>query len=209
VLQFRYGQQRHPQGAKKWGVFRHRLSGQQHPLTVDINSQFDVPHSRWNAVYPEQFEGSGLRILATEIDDGCVHLASSEDGIRIVFFQGHPEYDTVSLLKEFKREVMRFINGELDRFPPYPENYLNRFQQAVLNEYRMYLLRAMRDGRELPVFPEALIAEHLENSWCDTADAVLGNWIGLIYQLTHKDRDKPFMDGIDPQDPLGLGQTRV
>jgi len=98
-----------------------------------------------------------------------------------VFFQGHPEYDTISLLKEFKREVLRYIDGEIGAFPPFPENYFGRFEQAVLK-----------------------VAAHLNNSWCDTADAVVGNWMGLFYQLTHKDRDKPFMDHIDPEDPLGL-----
>jgi homoserine O-succinyltransferase len=28
--------------------------------------------------------------------------------------------------------------------------------------------------------------------------------MGKIYQLTHSDRRLPFMEGIDPQDPLGL-----
>jgi hypothetical protein len=26
----------------------------------------------------------------------------------------------------------------------------------------------------------------------------------LIYQLTHQDRDKPFMDQVDVESPLGL-----
>ena len=204
VMEFRYGQVRNPQKHKKWGVFKHMLTQYRHPLTVDINTRFDVPHSRWNAVFSEQFKQAGLRILATELDDGCVHLATSEDGIRTVFFQGHPEYDTISLLKEFKREVLRFINGELDDFPPFPQNYFGPFEQAVINEYRYVVLRAKQEGSLLPEFPEAKIVPHLNNSWCDTADAVMGNWIGLIYQLTHKDRDKPFMDGIDITNPLGL-----
>ena len=29
--------------------------------------------------------------------------------------------------------------------------------------------------------------------------------MGLIYQVTHSDRKLPFMDHIDPYDPLGLG----
>jgi homoserine O-succinyltransferase len=29
----------------------------------------------------------------------------SEDLLRIVFFQGHPEYDTISLLKEYKQDI--------------------------------------------------------------------------------------------------------
>ncbi len=204
VLEFRYAQKRHPQKAKKWGVFRHQLTRQKHPLTVDINTSFDVPHSRWNEVYPEQFRAAGLHILATEEDDGCVHLATSEDGIRTVFFQGHPEYDTISLIKEFKREVMRFIAGELAEFPPFPENYFSLFEQAVFREYRYNLLQAMAADRELPEFPEAMIIPNLSNSWCDTADAVMGNWMGLIYQLTHKDRKIPFMDHIDINNPLNL-----
>ena len=206
VMEFRYGQKRRPQKNKKWGVFQHKLTAQQHPLIVDTNTRFDVPHSRWNAVSSEQFNQAGLPVLAIEEDDGCVHLATSEDGIRTVFFQGHPEYDTISLLKEFKREVYRFIAGELEQFPPFPQNYLGPFEQAVLNEYRYRLLQAKRSGLVLPEFPEQKILPHLDNSWCDTADAVLGNWIGLIYQLTHKDRDKPFMDHIDPSNPLGLGE---
>ena len=204
VMEFRYGQKRHPQKQKKWGVFNHRLTALRHPLTLDVNSLFDVPHSRWNEVTPDQFERAGLMVLATEIDDGCVHLATSEDGIRIVFFQGHPEYDTISLLKEFKREVYRFIDGELDRFPPFPDYYFGAFERAVFNEYRYYLLQAMQSGQDLPEFPEQKVLAHLNNSWCDTADAVVGNWLGLIYQLTHKDRNKPFMDHIDVSDPLGL-----
>jgi homoserine O-succinyltransferase/O-acetyltransferase len=204
VLEFRYGQKRHPQKAKKWGVYTHQLTAQKHPLTVDINTTFDVPHSRWNAVYPEQFADSGLHILATEKDDGCVHLATSKDGIRTVFFQGHPEYDTISLLKEFKREVFRFIAGELAQFPPFPDYYFGVFELAILKEYRYKLIRAMAEDAELPEFPEQKIVHRLNNSWCDTADAVVGNWMGLIYQLTHKDRKKPFMDGIDINNPLGL-----
>ena len=204
LMEFRYGQKRHAQELKKWGVFNHKVTSQKHPLTVDINTHFAVPHSRWNTIYPEQFVEAGLRILVTEDDDSSVHLATSHDGIRTVFFQGHPEYDTISLLKEFKREVNLFIEGTLTDFPPFPQNYFGLFEQAILNEYRFYLLQALQSGHELPEFPEQKIVSHLNNSWCDTADAVVGNWIGLIYQLTHIDRDKPFMDHIDIDDPLGL-----
>jgi homoserine O-succinyltransferase len=62
----------------------------------------------------------------------------------------------------------------------------------------------MQSGQDLPEFPELKIVSYLSNSWCDTADAVVGNWIGLIYQLTHIERDKPFMDHIDIENPLGL-----
>lgn len=45
---------------------------------------------------------------------------------------------------------------------------------------------------------------HLDNTWRDTAKAVFNNWLGLIYQVTDHDRRKPFMDHVDPENPLGL-----
>ena len=209
VLEFRYQQKRKLQPNKVWGVFPHQLKDKTHPLIRNINTRFDVPHSRWNAVSSKQFSKNGLRILA-ETENNYVHLASSEDGIRTIFFQGHPEYDAISLLKEYKREVIHFIKNyqkqedSLDYYPPFPENYFNNYQKSILNEYRFRVFEALEKDDEIPVFPEQLLSSCLENTWHDTADEVISNWMGIIYQLTHKDRKKQFMDGIDPQNPLGL-----
>jgi homoserine O-succinyltransferase len=144
-----------------------------------------------------------LRILV-ESDDIGVHLATSADGLRLVFFQGHPEYDTISLLKEYKREVLLFAAGERGDYPPFPENYFRTHQKAVLDEYRGRVEKALKKGTELPAFPEQLLIPRLDNTWHDTAEAVVGNWMGLVYQLTSRDRRIPFMEGIDPDNPLGL-----
>ncbi len=129
---------------------------------------------------------------------------SFADGFRTVFFQGHPEYDTVSLLKEYKREVSRYINGELDVYPPLPDNYLGLFESAVLREYGSRVKLARQLGKDVPEFPEGLILPSIDNTWHDTACSVVGNWMGLIYQVTHKDRKIPFMDGVDADNPLNL-----
>ncbi|MCB1802989.1 MAG: homoserine O-succinyltransferase [Gammaproteobacteria bacterium] len=204
VLQFRYQQHRRPRPAKTWGVFPHHLVSRHHPLVHDVNTRFDVPHSRWNDVSRAQFDAAGLRVLA-ESDVG-VHLATSPDGFRFVFFQGHPEYDTISLLKEYKREVMRYAHGDIAEYPPFVDNYFDVRDQAMLREYRQHLDEALAADDPLPVFPDALLTPALDNTWRDTAHAVVGNWVGLVYQLTHRDRRLPFMDGVDPDDPLGLGK---
>ncbi len=202
VMEFRYGKKRSLQPKKVWGVYPHRVMSDQHPLVVDINTRFDVPHSRWNAVTPEQFRDAGLHVLA-ESNQG-VHLATSPDGIRFVFFQGHQEYDTVSLLKEYKRDLLLHAQGKLNAQPPFPDNYFKTREQAIINEYHQRLEHAVANNRELPEFPESLIAEHVDNTWHDTAESVVGNWVGCIYQLTNKDRKKPFMDDVNLDDPLGL-----
>ena len=203
MLEFRYAQKRIPRSEKKWGVYPHHVVNKQHPLVNDINTRFDVPHSRWNEVTKQQFDDAGLRVLVEE-DSGCVHLATSVDGIRTVFFQGHPEYDTISLIKEYKREIMLYIEGQRKDYPPFPDNYFGTLEKSVLNEYRLRLDHVLNQGGDVPEFPESLVLSDLDNTWHDTADAVVGNWMGLIYQITNSDRLKPFMDGIDPDDPLGI-----
>jgi len=203
MLQFRYEQHRVAQPDKVWGVFPHRVVDKQHPLVNDVNTRFDVPHSRWNAITREQFDAAGLHVLV-ESEQVGVHLATSADGLRVVFFQGHPEYDTISLLKEYKREVGLYASGQRDDYPPFPEHYFPIREKALLNEYRSRVDAALAANRQPPEFPERLISPRLDNTWHDTAEAVVSNWLGVVYQVTHSDRRIPFMDGVDPDNPLGL-----
>lgn len=203
VMEFRYKEKRKLHSKKTWGVFPHHVVDKHHPLVNDINTRFDVPHSRWNDVSHQQFNTQNLKILV-ESDSGFVHLATSPDGFRHILFQGHPEYDSISLLKEYKREVMLFNQGTLRTYPPFPENYLGIFEKAILNEYRLRCTMARQKGQEPPEFPESLVSQNIDITWHDTAVEVIGNWMGLIYQLTHKDRHIPFMDTIDPDNPLSL-----
>ena len=208
AMQFHHGQKRRALPAKCWGVFPHRVIQANHPLVNDVNTQFDVPHSRFNNISAAQFREAGLHVLVESAEAG-VHLAVSADGIRVVYFQGHPEYDTVSLLKEYKREVQRFAAGECGAYPPFPENYLKPREQAILNEYRLRLATAQTAGKPAPEFPERLVAGRIDNTWHDAAEGIVGNWIGLVYQLTHEERKLPFMDGVDLRNPLGLDWITV
>lgn len=207
VLEMVHGQKRRPLGFKRWGVFPHYVVDTHHPLVNDVNTHFDVPHSRFNDISRDQFLEAGLHILV-ESDEAGVHLAVSRDRIRWVYCQGHPEYDTISLLKEYKREVMSFMVGGRADYPRFPDNFFSPLVTAILNEYRIRLLEAMTNGLERPAFPDQLIIKLLNNTWHDTAEGILANWIGTVYQITHKDRRIPYMDGIDPQDPLNLGLSK-
>ena len=198
VMQFRHQQIRVKQAKKIWGVFPHRVVAPTHPLVIDVNTLFDVPHSRWNNVSRAQFDQAGVRVLV-ESDAAGVHLAVSADGLRTVFFQGHPEYDTVSLLKEYKRDLLLAAHAKEPHWPPFPCGYFNQQAQALLIEYT----HRVQAGETL-AFPESLLLSQLDNTWHDTAEAVIGNWVGCVYQVTHGERHLPFMPGVDPDNPLGL-----
>ena len=185
---------------KQWGVYSHRVVAPTHPLLRDINTRFDVPHSRYNAITRRHFVDAGLQVLV-ESEEAGVHAAVSDDGFRRVYFQGHPEYDANSLLKEYKREVLRHFHGERD-MPVFPDHYMSAPAAAEIDRYLDAARDAHEAGRELPEFPEAEIAPFLDNTWRDTARAIFDNWLGLVYQLTNLDRRLPFMEGIDAKQPL-------
>lgn len=205
VLELKHHQKRRALGYKRWGVFCHHVV-KQHPLVNRINTQFNVPHSRFNQIDSQQFKAANLSVLVESAEAG-VHLAVSEDGLRTVYFQGHPEYDAISLIKEYKREVFRYISGELETYPPFPYHYFDDYTQAILNEYKDRVIDARNDNKTSSVFPEDLIFPKIHNTWHDTASAIMANWMGLTYKITNHDRKKALMDGLDPNDPLGLKKS--
>jgi len=203
LLKHFYGIERCPLPQKRWGVYSHRVMQPDHPLLREINTRFDVPHSRYNEISRNQLEDAGLTVLA-ESPDGGVHMAVSPDQFRFIYFQGHPEYDVNSLLKEYKREVQRFLGGELDEPPPLPEHYFVNGSAAMIRRFEERLIQARSAGGPIGELLESELSPELDNTWGDTAKAIINNWLGLVYQLTNLDRKKQFMSGVDPDDPLNL-----
>ncbi len=198
LLKARYAIARSPLPKKRWGVYSHRVTTSSHPLLHEVNTRFDAPHSRYNDISRDQLEAAGVTVLA-QSETGGVHLAVSADGCREVFFQGHPEYDQISLLKEYKRELLRHARGERADEPPWPENY---FSKAAQRELRA-VLASVAAGDALGDQLEQRVGPHLDNTWGDTAKALFNNWLGIVYQLTSLDRHQQFMAHVDPDDPLG------
>ncbi len=177
VMQSRYNQKRSPlPDGKLWGIYKHKVIERAHPLVRNMNTVFDVPHSRFNNISSQQFKEAGLKVLI-ESQSAGTHIAVSPDGFRLICMQGHPEYDAISLLKEYQREIALYKSGKRKDLPPLPVNYFNNNRTEN---------------------------EDIENTWTDSARSTLASWIGLVYQITNADRKKQFMDGINPDNPLDI-----
>ncbi|PCI72867.1 MAG: homoserine O-succinyltransferase [Gammaproteobacteria bacterium] len=201
VVQYLYDIKRTPLSEKKWGVFEHRLTNKQHPLVRHMNTRFDVPHSRYNQLTSDQIKEKGLIPLALS-EQAELHLAVSPDGFRFVFFQGHPEYDDLSLFKEYQREVNRWFENKRQDYPPFPKNYFNGELQELLLNFKEKVTQAKSNKRAFPSWKNKLIYPQLDNTWRDTALSIYNNWLGLVYRLTDKNPKKLFMQGVDPENPL-------
>ncbi|MEM9056742.1 MAG: homoserine O-succinyltransferase, partial [Pseudomonadota bacterium] len=148
VIEHLYGEVRVRLPAKMWGVFAHDIVAPEHPLVAGLRAPVSAPHSHHFDMAADRLRALGVAVLMQSAAAG-VHMATVEHGTRWVFFQGHPEYDRVSLLKEYQREVLRFAAGERD-FPPVPRHYFPPSCATALTEHRRAVHAALEAGSEVP-----------------------------------------------------------
>jgi homoserine O-succinyltransferase len=179
VLEARHRQTRVPVTPKVWGVFSHRLVVPGHPLLRGLPAEVPVPHSRHNAVDEAQFAAAGYEILLSNPEVGP-HLAVEKQRGRWLLMQGHPEYETISLLKEYKREVGQWQTGQRPDFPVPPCGYLGDDALRMLASYESLCLGLGAGASGCPEFPEREIARTLANTWSAAAILVVANWLASL-----------------------------
>ena len=164
---------------KRWGIFAHAVRPPEHPLTAQLPARFDMPHSRFNDIPEDALREHGVEILIAS-DEAGVQMAAEADGRRI-YFQGHPEYEAVSLLKEYKREVMRFLAGEREDYPPLPERTFSERAIGLAGEFRETVLAQARRDDLMQNFPEAALTQEMRWPWKGVARQLYRNWLeGLV-----------------------------
>jgi homoserine O-succinyltransferase len=174
---------RRPLGNKRFGVFECvRVSD--HPLTAATPSRLQMPHSRWNEIPEEALLACGYRVLTRSVDAGVDAFVKQRQSL-FVFFQGHPEYEAVTLLLEYRRDIGRFLRRERDTYPPMPHGVFDEQTVEALTALRE---RALVDRREelLADFPTAMAAGKVTNTWRSTAESLYRNW--LLYIRREKEQ---------------------
>ena len=167
---------RRPLQEKKFGVFDCEIASI-HPLTTGMKPRLRVPHSRYNDLPERALAAGGYRLLTRSTAAGADAFVREEQGGSLfVFFQGHPEYETDTLAREYRRDVGCFLRGKQQHYPAAPEGYFNDAATALVNDFRA---RAVGDRRAslMDDFPFAALEPALENTWRRSAIDVYENWI--------------------------------
>jgi homoserine O-succinyltransferase/O-acetyltransferase len=115
-------------------------------LTRDINSPLKVAHSRVNALRKGDLAAGGYQVL-TESSQAGVDIFAKRLPSQFIFFQGHPEYEALSLQREYLRDITRFLSRQRDVFPAFPAGY---FEAETENKLAHYLKRACAE-RQIPL----------------------------------------------------------
>lgn len=102
-LYYHYGIPKYQLEKKMFGVYEHRVMNRKIPLVRGFDDRFFAPHSRHTEVRREDIEAQGELTMLAESAEAGVFLVINQDGSR-VFVMGHPEYDRVTLHKEYMRD---------------------------------------------------------------------------------------------------------
>lgn len=115
-LYYHYGIAKHKLDQKMFGIYEHKVLHRKCPLVRGFDDYFYMPHSRHTGIDREDIKSrEELTILADSEEAGPALILSKD--CRQVFVMGHPEYDRITLDKEYKRDKAKGLPIQL------PVNY--------------------------------------------------------------------------------------
>jgi homoserine O-succinyltransferase/O-acetyltransferase len=176
------GIHRHPLNDKQFGVFGYKKVSD-HALTLGAPDLIQIPHSRWNEVRGDALVACGYVVLTQSPDAGVDLFVKNKGRSLFVHFQGHPEYEAKTLLKEYRRDVRRFLRRERETYPSMPHGYFDGAAAELLSAFRENAL-ARPSEEVLELFPEAAVATTLKRSWQSSAALMYRNWLQYIASRT-------------------------
>lgn len=115
-IYYHYGIDKVPLDEKLFGIFRHKVMNRKIPLVRGFDDVFYAPHSRHTDVPIEKIREDDRLMILAESEKAGAFLVMAQDG-RQIFVMGHPEYDRVTLDKEYKRDRAKGLPIKI------PENY--------------------------------------------------------------------------------------
>jgi homoserine O-succinyltransferase len=164
--------QKYPE--KLSGVFE-CAKASDHPLLANAAARWSFPHSRHNDLPEAALTAKGYQVLSRSPLAGADMFIKQRKSL-FVFLQGHPEYDPGSLLREYQRDVGRFLRGERDAYPQMPHGYFDAGAAAAFTGFRTRAL--LQRGAELQSeFPAAGLEARLAHPWRAAALLIYTNWL--------------------------------
>ena len=170
---------RRPLATKRSGVFDH-VRASDSEMTSGIPFGARVAHSRWNEVGEDALVSAGYEVL-TRSQEAGVDMFTKRS---VLFCQGHPEYDPVALLREYRRDIGRYLNGDRATYPTTPQGYFDAPAQHAIVEFRRRAEMG-RDAALLPSFPYEALRAGLDGGWHLAAADVVRRW--LLQAVTRRE----------------------
>ncbi|EJN10094.1 homoserine trans-succinylase [Bradyrhizobium sp. YR681] len=145
-------------------------------LTRGAPAPLKVSHSRLNEIVESDLVTAGYQVLTRSALAG-VDVFTRQYASRFVFFQGHPEYDALSLQREYLRDIGRYLARERDIYPHLPVSYFDAATEEKLARFE----KQVRHQRH-PALSNELPALNLRADIAagSAAAALFRNWLQYL-----------------------------
>jgi homoserine O-succinyltransferase len=171
------GIQRQVLSDKLSGVFE-CVKTADHTLVAGSPHQWRVPHSRCNGLQSEDLSAKGYSFLTSSAEAGVDMFAKQKKSL-FLFFQGHLEYDADSLLREYVRDITRFLKCEKDVYPEMPHGYLDEEVATIFSAFRTKALQNRNERLPAEIAGKAADGK-LQNVWRSQATNIYRNWLSYL-----------------------------
>jgi homoserine O-succinyltransferase len=168
-------------------ALREKLSGvfdcnkvTDHTIVDGVPCRWRIPHSRYNELPEEALASRDYQILSRSPEVGADMFVKERKSL-FIFFQGHPEYDPGALLREYRRDVGRFLAGERDSYPEIPTGYFDEDVAAAFAAFREQAIQN-RGIDLLFSFPAEEAKRKLTHLWREPATRMYANWLSYLVE---------------------------
>jgi len=165
------------------GVFP-QVVDQGHPLMAGVG-ELSLPHSRFNEIPTSELLETGYRVLAASQDGGWTVAVGERGPCQLLLLQGHPEYERQTLLREYRRDVRRYLTGHQGSYPHLPKGYLDIEGVAALERFQADVTAEVHDPTLVDHFPFDFVAAHIDVDWQSVSRLFMKNWVRSVRERAH------------------------
>jgi homoserine O-succinyltransferase len=173
------GLERTTLSAKCTGVFAQEVDPT-HPLAAGFDGSVVLPHSRLNAVPVEAVAAAGYAVALQSKEVGWSVVTKTVGRSNVVLVQAHPEYDPSSLVREYVRDVRRYVGHERDELPCLPRDCVAGPDWHRLRRLHERVLGGERDPALVAAFPFDEVSARAPWPWRGPALRLYANLLGTI-----------------------------
>jgi homoserine O-succinyltransferase/O-acetyltransferase len=172
------GLRRTPLPTKCFGVFPQQVH-HENSLVRGVGP-VAFPHSRLNEVPAEALRSHGYDVLVESEDAGWTVAVREREGTLTVMFQGHPEYARDTLLREYRRDLRRYVEGQRETLPAVPAGYLDSAGQAAVEQFCGQITLGAAGGSRMDDFPFDQLVSHITPDWSAASRRLVSNWLSHV-----------------------------
>lgn len=151
-----------------------------HPLAAGFGRPVVMPHSRVNAVPVAAVAAAGYAVALQSPEVGWSVVTRKVGRCEVVLVQGHPEYYPSSLVREYHRDLRRYVGHERDEPPCLPRDCVAGPDWDRLRRLHERVLGGERDPELVAAFPFDEVGARAPWPWRSTALRLYANVLDTI-----------------------------